>query len=136
LSGLAALVFPATRAGARLRIAAIAACFIGPMLAVCGGLGWRCFPNDSEFAIPERQAVIVGEKAVLHVDAARTSPEVIDAPAGSLCEVIGESGHWVYVAFATKTRGWIPMEWIEKVVPITPPAPPVIRKPKANEKSA
>jgi tetratricopeptide (TPR) repeat protein len=136
LCALAALVFPATRSGAHLRVAAVAALVIAPLLAACGGLGWRYFPNDAEFAPLARQAVIIGDKAILHADAARTSPDVIDAPPGSLCEVINESGRWAYVAFATKTRGWIPGEAIEKVVPTTPPVPPTIRKPKADGKSA
>ena len=136
LCALAMLVFPATRPGARLRIAAVAALVAGPLLAACGGLGWRYFPDDAEFAPLARQAVIVGEKAVLHTDAARTSPEVIDAPPGSLCEVIHRSGRWAYVAFATKTRGWVPVSAIEMVVPDTPPEPPAIRKPKADGKSA
>ena len=133
---LAALVFPATRPGARLRVAAIAALSAGPLLAACGGLGWRYFPNDAEFAPLARQAVIVEEKAVLHADAARTSPEVIDAPPGSLCEVLHSSGRWAYVAFATKTRGWVPSAAIEMVIPASAPAPPKIRKPKADDKSA
>ena len=136
LCGLAALVFPATRPGARPRVAALAVLVVAPLIATCGGLGWRYFPNDAEFAPLDRQAVIIGDKAVLHADAARTSPEVIDAPPGSLCEVITESGRWAYVAFATKTRGWLPAESIEKVMPATPPVPPAIRKPKADGKSA
>ena len=133
---LAVLVFPATRPGARPRVAALAVLVVAPLLAACGGLGWRYFPNDAEFAPLDRQAVIIGDKAVLHADAARTSPDVIDAPPGSLCEVIRESGRWAYVAFATKTRGWLPVETIEKIVPASPPVPPVIRKPKADGKSA
>ena len=133
---LAALVFPATRPGAPIRMVAVAMLVIGPLLATSGGLGWRYFPNDSEFAPPSRQAVIVGQDAVLHSDAARTSPEVIDAPPGSICEILRKSGRWAYVAFATKTRGWIPIENIETVIPTTPPAPPKIRKPKADGKSA
>lgn len=133
---LAVLVFPATRPGARPRVAALAVLVVAPLLAACGGLGWRYFPNDAEFAPLDRQAVIVSDKAVLHADAARTSAEVIDAPPGSLCEVICESGRWAYVAFATKTRGWLPAEDIEKIVPATPPVPPAIRKPKADGKSA
>ncbi len=135
-SVLAALVFPATRSGARLRMAAVAVLVAAPLLASCGALGWRYFPNDAEFAPIARQAVIIGQKAVLHTDASRTSPEVIDAPPGSLCEVIHENGRWAYVAFATKTRGWIPIEAIGKIIPGKPPAPPKIRKPKADDKSA
>jgi tetratricopeptide (TPR) repeat protein len=133
---LAGLVFPATRSGARIRLPAIAALAIGPLIAIAGGLGWRHFPNDSEFAPIARQAVVIAEKAVLHADAARTSPEVIDAPPGSLCEVIQRSGRWAYIAFATKTRGWIPLDAIEPVTPATPPTPPKIRKPRADGKSA
>jgi hypothetical protein len=136
LCGLAALVFPATRTGARLRVLAVAGLAIGPLLAACGALGLRYFPNDAEFAPIARQAVFIGEKAVLHTDAARTSPEVIDAPPGSLCEVIRESGRWAFVAFATKTRGWVPVESIEKILPDVAPAPPKIRKPRADGKSA
>ena len=133
---LAAQVFPATRSGARPRVAALAVLIVAPLMAACGGLGWRYFPNDAEFAPLDRQAVIIGDKAVLHADAARTAPEVIDAPPGSLCEVITESGRWAYVAFATKTRGWLPVEAIEYVAPKSPPVLPAIRKPKADGKSA
>jgi hypothetical protein len=80
--------------------------------------------------------VVTGEKVALHADAARTAPEVIDAPPGSLCEIIAESGRWVYVAFATKTRGWVPIESIEKIIPNKTPEPPKFRKPKAGEKTA
>lgn len=136
LCGLALLVIPATRHGSPLRVIAAAAWVIGPMLAASGGLGWRYFPNDSEFAPLARQAVIIDENVILHADAARTSPEVIDAPPGSLCEVIHESGRWAYVSFATKTRGWLPVSALEKIVPAGQPAPPTIRKPKADGKSA
>lgn len=136
LCALALLVFPATRPGARARVAAVAALVFGPILVSVGVLGWRYFPNDAEFAPIARQAVIIAEKTVLHTDAARTAPEVIDAPPGSLCEIIAESGRWVYVAFATKTRGWVPVEAIEKVVPDKAPEPPKFRKPKADGKTA
>lgn len=133
---LALLVFPATRRGAKLRFPAAAALVLGPLLLATGGLGWRYFPNDSQFAPVARQAVIVAEKVALHTDAARTSPEVIDAPPGSLCEILRESGRWVYVSFATKTRGWVPVESIEKIQPDQPPEPPKFRKPKAGGKTA
>ncbi|MEO8615677.1 MAG: hypothetical protein ABI600_11095 [Luteolibacter sp.] len=136
LCALALLVFPATRSGARVRIAAVGALVLGPMIASVGILGWRYFPNDAEFASLENQAVIISEKAVLHADAARTSPEVIDAPPGSLCEIIRESGDWTYVAFATKTRGWVPKECVERVLPSEAPALPKFRKPKADGKTA
>jgi len=133
---LGVLVFPATRPGARVRALAVAALAIAPLLAATGALGWRYFPGDAEFAPLARQAVIVGENVILHAEAARTSPEVIDAPPGSLCEVIRESGRWAYVAFATKTRGWVPVESIEKIIPQAAPTAPKIRKPKADGKSA
>jgi len=136
LTGLALLCFPASRPGARLRIFAICGLVAGPLLVATGALGWRYFPDDAEFAPLERQAVIVVPEAVLHADASRNAPEVIDAPPGSLCEIIRESGRWAYVSFATKTRGWVPMESIEKVIPDTPPTPPEIRKPKADGSSA
>ncbi len=136
MCGLALLVFPATRPGARLRIVAAGALVLGPILVSAGVLGWRYFPNDAEFAPVAKQAVIIADKVALHTDAARTAPEVIDAPPGSLCEIISESGRWAYVAFATKTRGWVPMESIEKVIPEKPPAPPKFRKPKADGKTA
>jgi hypothetical protein len=134
-SALGLLVFAATRPGARLRVAAVVALVIAPLLAAGGALGWRYFPDDAEFAPLARQAVIIGEKVILHSEASRTSPEVIDAPPGSLCEVIRKSGRWAYVAFATKTRGWVPVESIEPIIPDGVP-PPKIRKPKADGSSA
>jgi len=136
LIALALLVFPATRPGARVRLAAVSVLVLAPLLAAAGALGWRHFPNDAEFAPVARQAVIIGDNVVLHSAAARTAPEVIDAPPGSLCEVIRQSGRWAYVAFATRTRGWVPVESIEKIIPEGKPAPPVIRKPQADAKSA
>ena len=136
LCGLALLVFPATRTGAKLRVAAVGVLVLGPLLISIGILGWHYFPNDAEFAPLAKQAVIIAEKAALHTDAARTAPEVIDAPPGSLCEIITESGRWAYVAFATKTRGWVPLESIEKIIPEKPPEAPKFRKPKADGKSA
>jgi len=136
LCALAILVFPATRPGNRMRAVAVIALVIAPLLAAAGALGWRYFPNDAQFAPLARQAVIIGENAILHSEAARTSPEVIDAPPGSLCEVIRQSGRWAYIAFASKTRGWVPVEAIEKIIPETSPSPPKIRKPTADGKSA
>lgn len=136
LGGLALLVFPATRPGARLRLVAVGALIIGPIFASTAALAWHYFPNDAEFAALKNQAVVIEEKVTLHADAARTSPEVIDAPPGSLCEVIGQSGRWAYIAFATKTRGWVPIESIEKILPDHPPTPPQFYKPKPDGKSA
>lgn len=136
LCGLALLVFPATRNGARLRWVAVGALVIGPLLVSAGVLGWRYFPNDAAFAPISRQAVIVVEKVALHTDAARTAPEVIDAPPGSLCEIIRESGDWVYVAFATKTRGWVLRDNIEMVQPKAALELPKFRKLKGSGKSA
>jgi tetratricopeptide (TPR) repeat protein len=133
--GISMLVFPATRSGARIRIAAVAALLVSPVMILTGGLGWRYFPSDAEFAPAQRQAVIITENVTLHTDASRTAPEVIDAPPGSLCEVIQKSGRWAYIAFATKTRGWVPHEAIENVVPEEPPAVPKFRKPKADGNS-
>lgn len=133
---LALLIIPATRPGARVRLLSAAALVVGPLLAGAGLLGWRYFPNDAEFALLDRQAVIVAEDVALHTDAARTAPEVIDAPPGSLCEIISQSGRWVYIAFATKTRGWVPVESIEKIIPDAPPEAPVFRKPRADGKTA
>jgi hypothetical protein len=117
-------------------VVAVAALVLAPLLVSVGALGWRYFPNDAEFAPLAKQAIIIAEETALHTDAARTAPEVIDAPPGSLCEIITESGRWAYVAFATKTRGWVPVEAIEKVIPTKPPEPPKFRKPKADGKSA
>jgi hypothetical protein len=136
LVALALLVFPATRPGARARLAAVSVLVLAPLLAAAGGLGWRYFPNDAEFAPLARQAVVIGTDVVLHSAAARTSPEVIDAPPGSLCEVIRQSGRWAYVSFATRTRGWVPVESIERIIPDGKPEPPSIRKPQADTKSA
>ncbi|HEY8962405.1 MAG TPA: hypothetical protein VIM57_09380, partial [Luteolibacter sp.] len=133
---LGLLVFPATRRGSKLRVAGICACLLGPLLASIGALGWHYYPDDSRFAPLARQAVIIGEKAALHTDAARTSPEVMDAPMGSICEIIKRTGRWAYVSFTNQTRGWIPVEMIEPLVPDSPPKSLNLRKPKANESDA
>ena len=95
---LGLLIYPATRRGSSWRIAGLIGLVIGPLLLSDGALGWYHYPEDAEFAPLARQAVIVGPDVVLHTDAARTSPEVIDAPPGSLAEVLKLSGRWAYVA--------------------------------------
>jgi tetratricopeptide (TPR) repeat protein len=130
------LVFPATRAGSGWRVAGVAGFVLGPLLMSLGALGWRYFPDDADFAPLESQAVVVGEKVVLHTDAARTSPEVIDAPPGSVAEVIKRSGEWAYVGFATKTRGWVQVGSIEMVIPKSKPEPPKVNKSAADGSSA
>ncbi len=133
---IALLVFPATCRSSRFRMVAVCMLVIAPMLVLVGAIGWSSYPNDAEFAPLPRQAVVVADRAALHTDAARTSPEVIDAPPGSLCEIIRESGRWAYVAFASKTRGWVPLEDIEKMIPVEPVKEPKFRKPKADGKTA
>jgi hypothetical protein len=134
--GLGILVFTATRPGARIRLAAICGFILGPVMALVGGLAWHYYPDDSQFASFDKQAVVIAEKATLHADAARTSPDVIDAPPGSLCEVIKIRGEWAYVGFATKTRGWIPLKQIELLKINGTPTPPKFEKPKADGNSA
>jgi tetratricopeptide (TPR) repeat protein len=132
---LALLVFPATRSSSRFRVAAFCGLVVGPLLLSIGGLGWRYFPDDSQFAPLDRQAVVVYDGVALHADAARTAPEVIDAPPGSLCEIIRQTGQWSYVAFSNKVRGWVQTSSIETILPTSAPKPPDVRKPKADGSS-
>jgi len=130
------LIFPATHGGSRWRVAGVISFVLGPLMMSLGALGWKYFPDDAEFASISRQAVVVGEKVVLHTDAARTSPEVIDAPPGSVAEVIRRSGDWAYVAFATKTRGWVLLDSIEMVIPSGKPQAPKLKKTASDGSSA
>jgi tetratricopeptide (TPR) repeat protein len=133
---LSILVFFATRPGNRLRVCGVIGFILAPLLISFAALGCYYYPNDAKFAPLARQAVIVGNKVVLHTDASRTSPEVIDAPPGSLAEVIYESGNWAYIGFATKTRGWVPIENVKKIISKTKPEPPKILKSTADGSSA
>lgn len=133
---LGLLVFPATRSGSRLRVAGVIGFILGPLMISLGSLGWFYFPDDAQFAPLKRQAVVVGQGVVLHTDAARTSPQVIDAPPGSLAEVIRRSGRWAYVGFATKTRGWVEASNIETILPRGKPEPPKVKKAAADGSSA
>lgn len=130
------LVFPATHIGSRWRMVGVLSFIIGPLTMSLGAVGWKYFPDDAEFAPITRQAVVVGEKVVLHTDAARTSPEVIDAPPGSVAEVMRRSGDWVYLAFASKTRGWALISSIEMVIPSVKPKAPKLKKTSADGSSA
>ena len=130
------LIYPATRGGSKWRVAGVIGLILGPLLLSLGALGWHYYPDDSEFAPLARQAVVVGPDVVLHTDAARTSPEVIDAPPGSLAEVYKRSGRWVYIGFASETRGWVLANSIEMVVPDEKPAPPKVRKSEGDGSSA
>ncbi len=133
---LSLLTIVATRRSSSARYFATVGLILGPMIAFCATLAWRAYPKDGEFAKDQQQAVIIYDNAKLHSEASRTSPEVIDAPPGSLCTILHQSDRWSYVGFATKTRGWIPTESIEKILPDSPPKAPEFRKPKANDKSA
>ncbi|MGJ8632430.1 MAG: hypothetical protein ACSHX7_00780 [Luteolibacter sp.] len=130
------LVFPATRPGSKWRVAGVSAFVLAPLMISVGALGWRYFPSDAAFAAVEKQAVIVGDKVVLHTDAARTSAEVIDAPPGSLGEVLKRSGKWIYLGFASKTRGWVPEGSVEMVIPKEKPEAPKLKKSEADGSSA
>ena len=133
---LSLLTIAATKRNSSARYFATVGLILGPILAFCATFAWRAYPKDGEFAKDKLQAVIIHENATLHSEASRTSPEVIDAPPGSLCTILHQSGRWSYVGFATKTRGWIPNDMIEKILPDSPPKAPEFRKPKANDKSA
>lgn len=130
------LTITATKRSSSARFFSTVGLILGPMIAFCATLAWGAYPKDGEFANDHQQAVIIYENAKLHSEASRTSPEVIDAPPGSLCTILHQSDRWSYVSFATKTRGWIPTESIEKILPDSKPKAPEFRKPKTNDKSA
>lgn len=136
LALLGVLVFPATRRGARLRLAAVVAFVIAPLLAATGAVGWRYFPDEARFAPLTEQAVVVADLVNVRTDAARNSPLVIEAPAGSLVRLLTESGDWAYVAFTNDTRGWLPKDQVEPLIPDAPPAPPTRSRPSDTEKNA
>ncbi len=133
---LGLLVFPATRPGASLRMAAIAAFVTAPLIAVCGALGWHYYPDDARFAPLNEQAVVVADTATVRTDAARTAPTVIEAPAGSLCKLVSRSGEWAYVAFTNDSRGWVPLVDIRPLVPETSPEAPKPRSTKGGDNNA
>jgi tetratricopeptide (TPR) repeat protein len=129
---LGLLVFPATRRGAGIRIAAIAAFVAAPIIAACGVVGWHYYPDDAAFAPAKEQAVVVADRAIVRTDAARTAPKVIEAPAGSLCKLVTRSGEWAYVAFTNESRGWVPLVDIRPLVPETNPEAPKPRTTKGS----
>ena len=118
------LIFPATHRGSRLRIAAVSALLLCPLLAIGSALARHYYPNDSVFAPFSEQAVVVADKTIVYADASRTSGQVIEVPAGSLCRIIRQSERWAYIAFASQTRGWVPIDRIEPLIPTTPPTVP------------
>lgn len=133
LVGIGLLVFPATRPGAGIRIAAIAGFVSAPLMAVSGYLAWRHYPDDARFAPPREQVVVVADTSEVRTDAARTAPKVIDAPAGSLCRILTRSGEWAYVAFTNESRGWVPLVDIRPLLPETAPEPPKAPPVKTGE---
>ncbi|GAA5484607.1 BatD family protein [Haloferula sargassicola] len=124
LGVLGLLVFPATRPGARLRVAGIAALAGAPLVAAIGWLGLHYYPDDARFADVRSQGVIIVDRADIRTDAARNAPLVIEAPAGSLCRMLQTAGDWTYVAFTNDTRGWVPSDQMEAVVVDERPDPP------------
>ena len=109
---------------------------MGPLVASVGALGWRYYPNDSVFAPIEHRAVVIAPGTVVHTDAARTAPTVIDAPQGSLCEILQVTGKWAYISFATNTRGWVPVSALEKLIPDGTPGIPKVIKPAEDDSNA
>ena len=136
LAVLGVLIFPATRRGARLRVIAVSAFVIAPLLAAAGTVGWRYFPDEARFAPLADQAVVTADLVKVRTDAARNAPVVIDAPAGSLVRLITESGDWAYVGFTNETRGWLPKDQVEPLVPRSKPEPPSRSEPSETEKNA
>ena len=118
------LIFPATHRGSRLRLAALACLTLCPLLALGSALAQHYYPDDSIFAPYAEQAVVIADKTIVYADASRTSGQVIEVPAGSLCRVIRRSDRWVYIAFASQTRGWVPDDRIENLIPDSPPQVP------------
>lgn len=118
------LLFPATHRGSRLRLAALACLTLCPLLAVGSALAQHYYPDDSIFAPYAEQAVVIADKTIVYADASRTSGQVIEVPAGSLCRVVRRSDRWVYIAFASQTRGWVPDDRIENLIPDSPPQVP------------
>lgn len=133
LSVLATLGFFTLQRGSRLRLLCVPAWVIGPILAIGTAVALRYFPDDAAFAPPAQQQVVVANKASLYSAAARTSPTVIEAPQGSLCRIIQQSGAWSYVSFTTGTRGWILSNQLEPLVPTKPQGIPEVAKPKAQD---
>ena len=129
------LIFPATRPGAGIRMASIIAFVTAPLIAAGGIAAWRLYPDDARFAPAKEQVVVVADSAPVRTDAARTAPKVIDAPAGSLCRKISQSGEWAYVAFTNESRGWIQLSEIEQLE-TSKPVPPKLRPAKGSESNA
>lgn len=124
---LAALVFPATARGASLRMWAIIALVTAPLIGVSGLFACHFYPDDAAFAQRSTQAVVTTETCTIHTDASRTSPAVIQAPAGTLCRVITRSGDWSYVGLVNEYRGWIHSRDITPLLPTGTPKPPEVR---------
>lgn len=130
---IAVLIFPATNRGSRLRIFAVAALIVCPLLSLGSAMARHYYPNDSVFAPYAEQAVIVKDKTVVYADASRTSGQVIEVPAGSLCRIIRQSDRWVYIAFASQTRGWVTADQLELLIPTSPPKAPDLSPPKEKK---
>jgi BatD DUF11 like domain len=101
----------------RLRTPTLMIMVICPFLIIIAFVIKLYYPSNAKFASYQDQAVIIAEKAIAYNEASRTSSMVIDAPVGSLCKIIRRSDRWVYIAFTTNTRGWIPAGNIEMLIP-------------------
>lgn len=132
---LATLITLLTKRGSRWRIASLIAVLIAPLLAIVGIIALYYYPDEAKFAPIERIAVVTADKTVVRTDASRNSEEVIDAPMGSVCEILQQSGRWTYVSLASKTRGWLPSDQIVPIIPHTKPKAPDAKrvKPRPDE---
>lgn len=130
------LALAVTRRASLSRITAYFGCGVASLLVILSLLSWKYYPKDARFSSLQDQAIVIQDKTVLLADAAKTSPEVIDAPPGTVCKIIRQTGNWAYIATAAGTRGWVLTEMIEKLLPQSPPQVPHINKPKAGEASS
>lgn len=132
---LATLVTLLTKRGSRWRATSLIAVLIAPLLAIVGIIALIYYPDEAKFAPIERIAVVTADKTVIRTDASRNSEEVIDAPMGSVCQILQQSGRWTYVSLASTTRGWVPSDQIAPVIPHTKPKPPDVKriKPRPDE---
>ena len=136
LIAISLLIFPATHQRSQLRMVSISCLIFCPFLLLAGGLAKHYYPDDSLFAPYAEQAVIVADQTTVYTDASRTSGQVIEVPAGSLCRIIRRSDKWVYIAFATQTRGWVTMDRIEPLIPTEQPTVPDFSAPAEDNRSS
>lgn len=124
VTGLAALTLAAFSTGG-IRTAAWSCLVAAPTLALASWTALHFYPDDTGVAPPEELVVVTSpERIAARTEASHNGQLVIEVPPGSPGRLLAPRFGWSYVELANGTRGWIPSDALDTLVPSETPQPP------------